>query len=168
VVASVDCGATWSVIYDKEGAALKSTYPVTFPYVPASGQWRTDSVSLLGLTGMPEVIFMLKSISNFGNNLFVDNIFVGNIASGIHDLNSEQNLTVTPNPVSDIAVVRLGATVTPSAKGEILSVEGRQVMTFDVLNSKEISLDVAKLSPGYYLIRITDGSSYFVKPLVKD
>jgi hypothetical protein len=110
---------------------------------------------------------MFTSISNYGNNIYVDDIYVGDIASGIPQVANANMFAVYPNPVTEVAFIRLSAKVSPAAKGELFSVEGKCVKTFDVSYEDEILLDVSTLSPGYYTIKITDGNSGFVQPVIK-
>lgn len=80
---SVDCGSTWTRIYNKGGASLATVAsPVTSAYTPtANAQWRRDSVSLSAYAGQPSVYFRFESVSNYGNNVFLDNINVDFVPS---------------------------------------------------------------------------------------
>ena len=75
VKASIDCGNTWTTVYDKQGAQL-ATAPVenNVRFFPTAGEWATDTVDLSAFDGMEEVLIAFEGISGYGNDLFIDNI----------------------------------------------------------------------------------------------
>lgn len=79
VRASIDCGRTWTTIYNKAGATLGTAPALTdSAFVPTASQWRTDSVSLAPFAGNT-VLISFDNIGHYGQALYLDNI---NIAVG--------------------------------------------------------------------------------------
>ncbi|MCX6307215.1 MAG: choice-of-anchor J domain-containing protein, partial [Bacteroidetes bacterium] len=76
---STNCGNTWgtSPVYNKSGSVLATGADLTNPFIP-SGQtdWRIDSVNLSPyISGSVQVKF--QSVSGYGNNLYLDDVFIG-------------------------------------------------------------------------------------------
>ncbi|SFC03860.1 zinc-dependent metalloproteinase lipoprotein, BF0631 family [Flexibacter flexilis DSM 6793] len=94
VMASTDCGATFSTLWKKGGTELSTNggTDLMSSFTPTAAQWRRDVVALQALKNAGIVQLALIGRNAFGNKLYLDNI---NIA--------ESNCT---KPV---------ATVTPSA-----------------------------------------------------
>jgi len=74
VQVSADCGQSWSVEYDESSSNLATTADFPDWFVPAPGQWRTDSVDLSGFSGEPNVLIGFTNTSGWGNNLYLDNV----------------------------------------------------------------------------------------------
>ncbi|MDG1477634.1 MAG: PKD domain-containing protein, partial [Vicingaceae bacterium] len=76
VLLSTDCGVTFpTVLYDKMGATLQTTPETGGPALAptAAGQWRNESVDLTPHVGN-SIMLKFESTTQFGNNLFLDNI----------------------------------------------------------------------------------------------
>lgn len=76
VLVSGDCGNTFTVIFDKAGAALSTGAALASAFTtPTAAEWRNERVAIGGsLVAGGSVIFAFRNISDFGNNTFVDNI----------------------------------------------------------------------------------------------
>jgi len=79
VLYSTDCGSSFSLLYQNSGQNLATVQGVSFPsgFVPNAGQWRTDSIPLLGnfLLGT-KVQFRFVFRKGNGYDLYLDNISV--------------------------------------------------------------------------------------------
>jgi hypothetical protein len=74
VEVSTDCGLTWTNEYSKAGTVLTTvSAPVTPAFVPTSSQWRKEVVNLAAYAGM-NIIIRFVGTSDYGNNLYIDNI----------------------------------------------------------------------------------------------
>jgi PKD repeat protein len=78
VLISTDCGATWTRIYHRGGSTLANAATTqTTSFVPTNNnQWLRDSVSLSSYAGLSSVYLRFESVSNYGNNVYLDNINV--------------------------------------------------------------------------------------------
>ena len=85
VFLSTNCGNSWSStpVYNKSGVTLATGADLSTPFIPSvSADWRKDSVNLASyINGSVQVKF--QSISGYGNNLYVDDIFIGEPAPSI-------------------------------------------------------------------------------------
>jgi len=119
VMVSTDGGVTFSpasTSYTKSWDSDPSlaTLPPTGPsYTPtASSQWRHETVDLSNVGNMGNVVIGFVGISDFGNNLFVDNVIISEPNSlctdvvaaggGIYSCNSIVSLNFTATPVPPI------------------------------------------------------------------
>lgn len=75
---SNDCGATWSNIWEKGGNSLQTiqqTQAYGIEFIPQLNQWKNDSILVTGNFNTGEkVLVRFRSIENFGNNIYLDNI----------------------------------------------------------------------------------------------
>ena len=83
VLLSSDGGVSWinaSTIYNKGRSSVPSLAtlaPSTAQFVPgASNQWRNETIDLSNVSGMNNVVIGFRGKSNFGNNLWIDNVIV--------------------------------------------------------------------------------------------
>ncbi|HAK70028.1 MAG TPA: hypothetical protein DCM15_01500 [Cryomorphaceae bacterium] len=80
VLVSEDCGSSFDTVYLKGGTALATTTPSTSLFIPSNtSDWRTDTISLSGLNS-DLIQFQIVGICGYGNNLYLDNIRVIDLA----------------------------------------------------------------------------------------
>lgn len=108
VVVSTDGGVNWfapSTTYKKGDSSIPSL--ATRPgqgsdfIVDSVGQWRHETISLQNVAGLGNVVIGFRATSNFGNNLWMDNVVVSNYnslcvdavtAPGVYNCNSSVSL----------------------------------------------------------------------------
>jgi hypothetical protein len=109
VLASSDCGNTWTIVYDKYDYATTNplqTATSNSSWAPtASANWRTDNVNLNAYAGMSSVLLKFQTISGYSNNLYIDNINL--TTTGIRDINNIGNVRLYPNPATAQASVEV-------------------------------------------------------------
>lgn len=158
VKASTDCGNTWTVIFDKQGATLSTVEGnQTAAFTPTAAQWRAESIELDALLGEPEVIFMFTTISGRGNNLYIDDIAVG-ISVGMEE-GAAPVVGVHPVPSQGpVTVVQLGAV--QAYEVEIFSMDGKRVHAQGWNAGANLTMDLGHLTKGTYVLRCNgrDGS----------
>jgi len=105
IYVSDDCGATWSnALFAKSGSSLKTKsalVPHNTVFTPTSTEWRKESVNLSSYAGQGSVLVKFKAINNGGNDMYIDNVTIGTVATGITEQTSNNGLSVYPNPFSD-------------------------------------------------------------------
>ena len=76
VLISNDCGATFTAFFNKAGAALSTAGSTSDGYFnPAPGDWKKQKIIVDGaLLNSGNIIVSFKNTSDFGNNIFIDNI----------------------------------------------------------------------------------------------
>lgn len=69
---------------------------------------------------------------------------------GINDIISDENIAVFPNPTNDLLNV-IGENI---SKIELISILGHHIIT--IKNNDDFCIDMTKMTPGVYFLRITD------------
>lgn len=166
IVVSIDCGETWTQVYDKKGTTLSTAPNASSAWTPSSTQWRTDSLSLSAYAGEYNVILMFTSISDYGNNLYVDDVFVGETPfTGISEP-FVSSINLFPNPATDI--INLSVSKSTSLQILVQDALGKTLRTISADNSSEISIPTGNLSAGIYFLKIADGANSCTKKFVKN
>ncbi len=175
VLASTDCGQTWTQRYIKSGAPLSTTSAQNGSFTPTQAQWRLETVSLNStITSASNVRFKFEFTSDGGNNLYIDDI---NIAgpSGIDapEMNIA-NFDVFPNPAQDNTLVAFNLTEKENVTVEVLDMTGRRV---SLIQQGELQagnynfplMSEGTLSSGIYIVRLmtADGRAVSRKLVVQ-
>jgi len=105
VLASGDCGATYTTVYDKSNLVLATVGSATTSgFVPSgNSQWRHETIDLSSFAGSSRVILRMKAISGNGNYMYIDNINITGITS---------NTPPVAGFTSSVTTVCAGQTVT--------------------------------------------------------
>ncbi|MDQ3278404.1 MAG: choice-of-anchor J domain-containing protein [Bacteroidota bacterium] len=109
VLLSTDCGQTFNRIYYKGGAALATAGSSEEEYVnPASGDWRTETITLSSnQMASGQIVVLFRNISSFGNWVHLDNINL--VKVGARDL--RVSAINAPNTALCVGEVRPSVTV---------------------------------------------------------
>lgn len=131
IEASLDCGEEWLEIFDEKGRTL-ATADDRFDdlYIPAPGDWVTDSVGLgEEFDNQAEVLIRFIAKTGNGNNHYIDNIQVGNQ----EPVNTNEagelagKVTIFPNPASDVANIQMDLVKSANVSVEIYDISGKLV-----------------------------------------
>lgn len=167
VKVSTDCGATWTTVWSKSGAALATvTGYQTTAYVPAVTDWRNESVSLSLFAGQPDVLIVFNAVSGFGNNAFIDNINI-DLSTGINENYLSKYISVYPNPSDGKIYMDVNFDQAKDVKVEIFNLVGEKVSSMDITNTVGgiYPVDLTALANGSYVVKITADSETLVQPL---
>lgn len=104
---SADCGDNWVMVYNKAGASLSTRSPASSPFFPSSSQWASDTLDLSAFDGAAELTVRFTATSDYGNNLFVDNIQVQELViTGVDEPGPlAGKVFAYPNPASEFVNV---------------------------------------------------------------
>lgn len=165
VLASTNCGATWNSIYNLAGEFLATAGATTGVFVPEWYDWRRDVVYLNNYIGQPEVLFLFKTTSNFGNNLYLDSIGVVKVTDvGLQEQSEALSLKVFPNPASNDFQVQASS---PIERVLVHSVTGTLVKDEQPPQQQvQVSMPTAGLAPGVYVVTVYTQRGTAVKKLV--
>lgn len=155
---STDCGATWSTIYNKSGSTLSTAPITTTPFTPGASQWRQETVSLSTYIGQPEVRLMFVTTSDWGNNLFLDDINVLN-TTGMPENPVDVAISVFPNP-NDGNVFVETSDKTNTVNIFVYNILGELVLTQTANQPEErIHVDLSMQPAGEYMIRVQQNNA---------
>lgn len=75
VLVSTNCGTSYSVVYNKSGSALATAGSSDQDYTtPINSDWRRETVRLGGAFTGGSLLVQFENTSDYGNNVFLDNI----------------------------------------------------------------------------------------------
>lgn len=157
VLVSSDCGATWQTLFNKAGTELSlglenEGYNEYFPH--SGAEWHTEEISLDAFAGS-NVLIRFKQINDFGDNLFLDNIYVGS-SMGTTDF-IKKSLTIYPNPANNHVML---TGVPANAIITIYDMSGKKV--HETMN-KNNYIDISRLAAGIYILKTSYGSAKIIK-----
>ncbi len=159
VKSSIDCGASWNTIYDQEGSGLSTAGVVTGAFTPNATQWRTEGVDLGVLIGQPDVLLMFVTESNYGNNMYIDDVNVGAIV-GVDEL-AANAFAVFPNPSNGRFTLRAGV-VEGDMVVRVFGVDGSLVHQerWVATQGAQLDIDMRALSSGSYVVSLSDAAGH--------
>ncbi len=163
VYVSTDCGGTWTSVYNKAGSTLATKAAQTGAFTPTAAQWRTETVDLSSYASANKLFIRYTATSNYGNNLYVDNINVST-PSGIED-NINATFNVYPNPATDYVQVSFenAENITVS----LINSMGQTVKIFNnVNNNTQLSLE--GLANGIYVLNAEINGARVTKQIIKN
>ena len=91
---SHDCGETWNIRWAKTGNALATGQPTSNVFTPTPGEFRTEEVfSFQPEDFVDNLMLRFEFVSNGGNQLYLDDIFVAGVYKRTPVLNYPKDLT---------------------------------------------------------------------------
>lgn len=171
ILVSADCGANWTTVYNKSGSAL-ATAPANSggAFYPKFNQWTSDTVDINAMGGESEVLLKIKATSDFGNNLFLDNIVIYDANTvGQQEKEGFSSLNVYPNPVTDIVNVDMTLNKTSDVQVNVINSKG-QIVHEELLGTLSAGKHNRKivtenLSPGLYNLQVIAGNKLTVEQI---
>ena len=168
VLASTDCGTTWTELYVQGGGTL-ATAPGTSDYfIPTAAQWRTDFVDLSSYAGTPELIIAFQNRGHWGNVIYVDNINVEG-PNSVNDLTAAAVLNVFPNPATDASALVATGLPVGFANLRVVNAQGQVVhseQARSIGGALSLALPTANWSNGSYVLQLTVGSVRHTRKVV--
>jgi photosystem II stability/assembly factor-like uncharacterized protein len=161
VMVSTDCGNTFQQVYFKGGETLATAPAFTSYYVPASSEWRTETIDLGAYLGFSQVLIAFRNKGHFGNVLYIDNVNISN------DLNLQEVLAesvqIFPNPVEKGSNLNITGVTVPFAL-RIRDINGK-IVHQQKCEASGISIP-DYVSEGTYMVTIETENTIWNKPLV--
>lgn len=149
VRASTDCGKTWTTVYYKYDNA--STNPLqtvmsSVDWTPnASSNWRTETINLNSYAGNNNVLIKFQTISDYSNNIYIDNINLATTMGVNGAVQSANNILLFPNPTSMEASLEIG----------LLNEQDVEVTVFNNLGQVVMNENHKNMAAGDHLIKLS-------------
>ena len=161
VLASTDCGVTFSDVLDNQSGSELSNTPSDLSWKPLTAtDWKKQFIILNDYVGKADVRLAFVVNNGNGNNLYLDNI----------DFYADDNLNpVVPEaPYSIYGGISTGVKISfnledrMNAKVWLYNTVGQLVSEFEYPNAlnQTFPLDIAEQSAGIYIARVQVGSQF--------
>jgi PKD repeat protein len=174
IMLSDDCGESWQTRETFSGFELTNSGLVTGSYTPnANSTWTDVSVGLGPFDDEPNVRVKFRWISaGRSNNFYIDDVTLAASPLGMEDLERQLDLSIAPNPTSDMTILTMNLQDAANVQMEVVDVLGRDAR---IILSKEMSngthkfdIDMSSYADGVYYLRILVDSDMVVKKIVKN
>lgn len=168
VLASRDCGVTWTQLFYRTGTPLATGPTQTTPYIPDTATvWKTAKISLAAFATARDLTIKFVNVTDGGNNLYIDNIGIGTAPLGVAD-KAAAAFSVYPNPVSDLLTVDGDFQPGKLYMAELINSLGQRMLQGTFYAGRN-TLDLSTLAPAVYQLRVfCDGVVIGRKVVVKD
>ncbi len=174
IMASDDCGESWSTRETFSGFELTNAGLVADSYTPSeSSPWTDVSVSLGSFANESNVRIKFRWLSgDRSNNFYIDDITLSGSPIGMEDLERQIDLSIAPNPTTDLTSVTMSLPEASKIQMQIVDVLGkdaRNILTRDMTNgTHKFDIDLSGYAIGVYYLRISVDNDMIVKKIVKN
>ncbi|WP_165864922.1 T9SS-dependent choice-of-anchor J family protein [Rufibacter latericius] len=169
VWASTDCGATYQRLYQKFDKALTTVTPyyTDEEFVPTASQWRQETVDLASFASSKTILLKFRHITDFENNLYLDDVRVDGYPLGAEEERAQQALKVSPNPTTGMLSINspeasISSIQVCNAVGKVL----QEVRTPRHVRNQPLQLSLQNQANGLYLIRLQTDKGVVVRKVV--
>jgi len=165
---STDCGATFHSVYSKGGTTLGTTGNMVSTgadtnskgiFTPSASNWRTDTIHLAAIAGMPSVMFSFENVSGNGAAMYIDNIHItGKLTSAVPTITNKPVVSVYPNPSNGQFTFSITNYESGITNVEIYNMLGEKISLPSVIRNSQFVINLSAQPSGIYLIQILDKS----------
>ena len=172
VLVSSDCGETWNEVYKKYNPDLQTAEHTNDPYVPEDDEWRNEIIDLTEYAGETQVYVKFRSISDYENNMYVDNININDDEQiAINTIDELTTLHIFPNPVSDEMQIEFSLDHSEEIHLTIYNVLGAIVYSKKLngdAGKNKFSIPVSELANGNYKLQLSNNGRNTTMTFVKN
>lgn len=175
ILATTDCGNTFTSVWKKWGDALQTVndpnYSWTSPFVPRASEWRKERAYLTPAVASAssfQLYFTMKG--NKQNNLWLDNININ--AQRLPQRLRDQGYLVYPNPFAGTFLIHHSAVEPPVdlQAVQVFNAAGQMVWSKDYNGNaaRQITVDLRSAASGLYILKMTYTNRTVVEKIVKN
>ena len=169
VLASTDCGATYTSLYKKWGPNLVTTFIATInPFSPLANQWRKDSVNLANYIGSNNLLIAFRNTTGYENNIYLDDINLRTVV--INPNLKAQGLLIAPNPTNGMITIQFYPQPTNLNAIQIFTGVGQKIQEVNVAGlqaSNYYSFNLSAYTSGTYYVRVVFKDRVITKKIIK-
>ncbi|MFT5920079.1 MAG: PKD repeat protein [Granulosicoccus sp.] len=163
VFMSTNCGESWSLRFSRTGDLLETSSETHTDFVPTSDEWDLILLPFHGLEGSSNVLVKFETRSARKSKLYLDDINLLSVTTGIFDGDITSSVEMFPNP-SDGSVnliTRLDHTdITVS------DITGKSMIFKSVVASGKTTMELKDLPNGVYTVKFQHEEGSSIKKLV--
>ena len=138
---------------------------VSYTHTDASGIVRTTKIQQsIGQNG---VVGLSKTMNHSIQQGFLNRVKLLNVNNTTVEFVETMDLILYPNPFKDFVNIRFSKPTMYPIQIEVFDVRGRLVLNQEFQPSGQITVSMDRLEDASYIIRISSGSSEFLKKLIK-
>ncbi len=172
VLVSADCGATWESVYKKANPELQTAPVHTINFKPTDDEWRNESIDLSSYIGEDQVFVKFRTITDYENNLYVDNININNgeVPQSVVSGADAFALNLYPNPTSGNVTIRFNTPEGGAYRVQVYDITGREVYSAEtqaLTSDNTLLIPAYRFDAGMYRVQLSNGVNttgvYFVK-----
>ena len=169
VLASTDCGKTYTSLYKKWAKTLvTTTVPTGIDYVPTASEWRKDSIDLAGYIGTNDLMIVFRNTTGFENNIYLDDI---NLRTVVVNPNLKtQGFLVTPNPTYGTLAVQFYPQPTNLKGIQVFNDIGQKIAEITAAGgntSSYYNLNLTAYPRGMYTVRAVFTDRVITRKIIK-
>lgn len=168
VEVSTDCGNTYTSLWSAFGADLRTAPELNNDmqaFVPAANQWARIEVSLADYIG-EEILIRYAFTSAWGDMMYIDDINMVGV-SNLDELTSNEELSIFPNPTTDLLNVDMTIEGTESVSFKLVNMLGQTVaqrnLGTKVSGRINETISTNDLDNGSYLLHFSIGERQVVR-----
>ncbi|MGV3539287.1 MAG: choice-of-anchor J domain-containing protein [Rufibacter sp.] len=167
---STNCGTSYQRVYQKAGRNLTTTgtpYYVEDEFVPTATQWRLETIDLAAYATAATALIKFRHITDFENNLYIDEVKVDGVPLGAAEELALQTLQISPNPTT--GMVQITSPEASIQQIEVLDALGKVVQqeTYGRRNKGQpLQLTMQNNPNGFYLLRLTTDKGVAVRRIM--
>jgi hypothetical protein len=154
VLASSDCGQTYTSVYKKFGNELMTRAATAANFVPTSSEWRKDSIDLGNYIGQSNLLLAFRNINGYENNIYLDDI---NLRTVVINPNLKRlGFLTTPNPTSGVITAQFYPQPNTLRAIQVFTIAGQKLLEINIAEGQannNYRLDISRYSAGMYIIR---------------
>ena len=157
VLLSTDCGVNFNQVYYRSGNSLVTGPTQTTPFIPDSSQWNTATILLNTYKVEQYVQVKIVNVTDGGNNLYIDDINIGDLPTGIAQNVERKELAIYPNPASNSVTLQF-AEIVQNQTVKFYNAVGKMILKNTFNGVKKVTISVNHLPSGvYYIESKSDG-----------
>jgi hypothetical protein len=174
IMASDDCGETWSTRETLSGFELTNAGLVPEAYLPSENStWTEVSVGLGSFESDPNVRIKFRWVSgDRSNNFYIDDVTISGSPLGMDDLERQLDINVAPNPTADITTVSMTLLESSKVRMEVVDILGKEVTPLFARDMTagpyRYDVNMSAFNSGVYYLRIFVDNDMIVKKVVKN
>jgi hypothetical protein len=169
VLASRDCGQTYTSLYKKWGSSLVTRNSgTTTSFTPASTEWSKDSIYLAPYIGVDNLLLAFRNTAGYEYNIYLDDIRLRTVV--LNPNLKAQGFLVTPNPTAGNIMVQFYPQPVNLRAVEVYNSMG-QIIYANHTNggqpSSTYNIDLGRYPGGTYFVRAVFSDRVLVKKIIR-
>lgn len=170
---SVDCGGNWMLKLPLTTGNLVTAPDHSSSFVPTASEWVERTMDMTSVGTATNIRFKFQFEAGGGNNIYIDDINIGDFGVGVNEINNIGSFNVYPNPTKSSARISFFLNSDVQSLNirikDLLGNNVTNVINNQTFNAGEYTLNIdngEKLSAGVYLVEFNADDNIKIVKLV--